>query len=217
MRLPNVLALGGEFYRWEVATATAGRLLSVNPFDEPNVQQAKDATKLLLDGYLETETLPTLPVDGAIDGTTFTLSRPSRDRANDPRRFLESAGDGDYLSIMAFLPPEDEELGAALEALRHHLGVHTRRATMFGYGPRYLHSTGQLHKGGANNGLFIIITAPPRADFPVPDAGYSFGTLETAQAIGDFQSLETTGRRALLVQLSTRSPQAISALAVSLI
>ncbi len=211
--VPDVLALGAEFFRWEVATATAGRLLSVNPFDEPNVQQAKDATKILLDGFASSGSLPILPADLVADGATFTLSTAARALNANPRALLSLVQPGDYVSTMAFLPPEDPALGAAIDNLRHALSVHSAGATMSGYGPRYLHSTGQLHKGGANNGVFIVITAPPAMDFPVPDAGYSFATLEHAQAIGDFQSLEQTGRRAVLVQLGARTPEAVAALA----
>ena len=213
IHIPDVLSLGAEFFRWEVATATAGRLLSVNPFDQPNVQQAKDAAKVLLDGFASSGSLPTLRTDLEADGAILTLSDTARTLVTDPRRFLDLARHGDYVSAMAFLPPEEASLGAALESLRHALSLRSQCPTMLGYGPRYLHSTGQLHKGGANNGLFIIITAPPATDFPVPGAGYSFATLEQAQAIGDFNSLEQTGRRGLLVQLDSRTPAAISALA----
>ena len=212
IQVPDALSLGAEFFRWEMATATAGRLLSLNPFDEPNVQQAKDATKLLLDEYAAKGALPDLAADLVADGATFTLSAAAREHASDPRRFLGLAKAGDYVSTMAFLPPEDAPLQAALEGLRHALSLRSQCPTMMGYGPRYLHSTGQLHKGGANNGVFIIITAPPLVDFPVPDAGYSFATLEHAQAIGDFQSLGATNRRAVLVQLNSRTPAAITAL-----
>jgi hypothetical protein len=216
IRMPNALSLGAEFFRWEVATAAAGRLLSVNPFDEPNVQQAKDATRVLLDHYATHTTLPAPTADLVAAGARLTLSRAASERAPDPRQFLDSVTEGDYVSIMAFLPPEDAALDAALDDLRQAIGRRTGRATMCGFGPRYLHSTGQLHKGGANNGVFVVITAPPRTDFPVPDAGYSFGTLLQAQALGDFQSLEQTGRRAVLAQLDQRSPEAIAALSALL-
>ncbi|MEQ1757437.1 MAG: glucose-6-phosphate isomerase [Vicinamibacterales bacterium] len=216
IHVPDVLSLGAEFFRWEVATATAGRLLSVNPFDEPNVQQAKDATKVLLDAFAANGALPEVRSDAVVNGATLTFSNAAR-QSGDPQRFLDLAGAGDYVSVMAFLPPEDETLGPALDALRHAVGRRTGCATMFGYGPRYLHSTGQLHKGGANNGVFIVVTAPPRIDFAVPGSGYSFGTLERAQAIGDFNSLEHTGRRAVLVQLPSRTPDAIASLTKSLV
>ncbi len=216
IHVPDALSLGAEFFRWEVATATCGRLLSVNPFDEPNVQQAKDATKILLDDFAVSGDLPALPADLVVDGATFTLSGAARKLTPDPRRFLDLVRGADYVSVMAFLPPGDASLASALGMLRHSLGARSRRATMFGYGPRYLHSTGQLHKGGANNGVFIVIAAPPSVDFPVPGAEYSFATLEQAQALGDFQSLEATGRRALFVQLGSRTPEAISAVSLLL-
>lgn len=212
IRMPDVLALGAEFFRWEFATATAGRLLAVNPFDEPNVQQAKDATKALLDDMASSGHLPTPPPDLSVDGLHLTLSARAREFSYDPRHFLRCASPGDYVSVMAFLPQEDEDLADALRTLRHSVAARTTRPTMFGYGPRYLHSTGQLHKGGANNGVFIVLTAPAREDLPVPGAGFSFGTLEQAQAIGDFQSLSTTSRRALFVRLDRRDPSAVATL-----
>jgi glucose-6-phosphate isomerase len=212
IRMPDALALGAEFFRWEVATAVVGRLLGVNPFDEPNVQQAKDATRVLLDAYASSGALPRTRPDASIDGIDLTLSSAARAVTPDPTRILHTTGPGDYLSLMAFTPPEDPALAEALAGLRRAVGARSGRATMFGYGPRYLHSTGQLHKGGANNGVFIVITGPPAVDFPVPDAGYSFATLERAQALGDFTSLEQTGRRALLVDLPSRSPEILARL-----
>jgi hypothetical protein len=215
-RVDGPLALGAEFFRWEIATAAAGRALGVNPFDEPNVQQAKDATKALLDIVTATGSLPAPAVDFSGDGLVATLSAAAWAGLGDPRDFLSLAGPADYVSIMAFLPTHDPGLAHALEAFRTRVGRATGRATMLGFGPRYLHSTGQLHKGGARNGVFLILTAAPAMDMAIPGAGYSFGTLERAQALGDFNSLNATGRRAMFIQLPTRSPEAISALAASL-
>jgi hypothetical protein len=115
-----------------------------------------------------------------------------------------------YLGLLAYLPPEAEPFHLALETFRAELGRGTGRPTMFGYGPRYLHSTGQLHKGGANNGVFIVIAADAEEDLPIPGEPFSFGVLETAQAIGDFQSLDRTSRRALLIRLPRRDTSALS-------
>ncbi len=222
IELPEPSALGAEFVRWEVATAIASALLGINPFDEPNVQQAKDATRILLDSYISTGTLPVRAPDQAAsahdDGVTLTLSAPARTalRGLPPEAFLTLLHTGDYFGLLAYLGP-DPKLAARMHALRLAVRDRARVATMFGYGPRYLHSTGQLHKGGPNTGVFLLITATPREDLPIPGKAFSFGTLEFAQAVGDFASLETTGRRALHVHLSAPEPRFIDRIAESLL
>ena len=210
--MPGVLSLGAQFLLWEVATAAAGRLLDINPFDEPNVQQAKDATRVLLDSYSAHKRLPAIEAHAARDSVRYTVSRRAEEVLSgaDALRFLDVATTGDYVALLPYLPPNDEALGKILIEARRQIGTRTRCATMLGYGPRYLHSTGQLHKGGANNGVFIVITAEPGSDLAIPGQPYSFSVLETAQAIGDFQSLERTGRRALLVQVPSRTPDHLS-------
>jgi glucose-6-phosphate isomerase len=196
-------ALGAEFVRWEIATAVAGALLGVNPFDEPNVKQAKDATGRLLSDYSSTGEIPLPTADRkTTSGMTLTLTSSARTLLNGrgPEAFLSLLREGDYFGLLAFLGP-DAELAAALGTFRKLVRARTKAATMFGYGPRYLHSTGQLHKGGLNSGVFLLITSTPREDLPIPGQPFSFGTLELAQALGDFSSLETTGRRALHVHL----------------
>jgi phosphoglucose isomerase-like protein len=232
--LPEPSALGAEFVRWEVATAIAGALLGINPFDEPNVQQAKDATRVLLDGYISTGKL-SAPVpdrmagsnvgdvvsgvsgDG-IEGVTLTLSSAARAGLDGrpPEAFLTLLHERDYFGLLAYVGP-DPQLAARLHALRVAVRDRTRAATMFGYGPRYLHSTGQLHKGGPNTGVFLLITAAPREDLPIPGKPFSFGTLELAQALGDFTSLDTTGRRAFLVHLPSPEARLVTRIADSLL
>ena len=211
IQLPEPLALGAEFVRWEIATAIAGTLLRINPFDEPNVQQAKDATKVLLDQFKATGALPQRAPDRTLPrGVTLTLSsaasRALKDRG--PEAFLSLLADGDYLGLLAYVGP-DEALANALRSFRLAVRDRSRCATMFGYGPRYLHSTGQLHKGGPTSGVFVLITAAPTADLPIPGAAFSFATLEMAQALGDFASLDATGRRAVHVHLPSADPQLI--------
>ena len=201
--LPEPAALGAEFVRWEIATAVAGALLSINPFDEPNVQQAKDATRKILEGYKASGRLVIVEPDRALPGEIgLTLSGAAREalhgRAADA--LLTLLRQGDYFSLLAYLGP-DHELADDLQAFRRAVRDRTGVATMFGYGPRYLHSTGQLHKGGPNTGVFVLISATPREDVPIPGEPFSFGTLEHAQALGDFTSLDATGRRALHVHL----------------
>ena len=207
--MPDALAIGAEFFRWEVATAAAGLLLGINPFDEPNVQQAKDATKALLDTYAVQRRLPVTEAHAQRDGARLTITQAAQDAlaSTDALSFMRAVKPNDYLAVLAYLPPEDPTFAQAFTRVRASIGRCTKGATMFGYGPRYLHSTGQLHKGGPNNGVFIIVTAEVQEDLPVPGEPFSFFVLEQAQAIGDFQSLERTGRRALLVHLPRRDPQ----------
>jgi hypothetical protein len=200
------LALGAEFVRWELATAAAGFLLGINPFDEPNVQQAKDATRVLLDQYRSRRELPFPDPHLRVAGARLALSAAARDRLDGvpETSFLGLLQDGDYFSLLAYLPPDHVAFETALEAFRTTVTKRTGCAGMIGYGPRYLHSTGQLHKGGANSGVFVLVTADPHIDLPIPGEAFSFGVLELAQALGDFQSLDRTSRRALHVHLPRR-------------
>jgi glucose-6-phosphate isomerase len=201
--LPEPAALGAEFVRWEIATAIAGALLHINPFDEPNVQQAKDATRVLLDRFKSQGRLPvTSPDRTTADGVALTLSAQARSGLGDrgAESILTLLRPGDYFALLAYLGP-DAELAAELRALRVAVRDKTHAATMLGYGPRYLHSTGQLHKGGPNTGVFVLVSAQPRVDLAIPGESFTFGTLELAQALGDFASLDATGRRALHIHL----------------
>lgn len=201
-----VAGLGGEFFRWQFATAAAGFLLGINPFDEPNVQQAKDATGTLLDHFTTHGRLPVPEPDAAIEGARLTLSLAAREHTDDPRAFLTLIQPSDYFALLAFLPPEDDGLARELEHIRHDVAMKTGCAATLGSGPRYLHSTGQLHKGGPNNGVFVVVSADPTSDLPIPGEPYSFGILERAQALGDFESLNRAGRRALHLHLPARDP-----------
>ena len=147
---------------------------------------------------------------GPVAGARATLSAAARTAHADPNRFLARITAGDYVGLLAYLPP-GELLEAEVARFRRAVRERTHAATMFGYGPRYLHSTGQLHKGGANNGVFLIISASPRSDVAIPGEAFSFGTLELAQAIGDFQSLDAAGRRALHVHLPSPDATALKA------
>ncbi|HEX2054224.1 MAG TPA: glucose-6-phosphate isomerase, partial [Actinomycetota bacterium] len=170
--------LGGEFFRWEFAIAVAGYVLGINPFDQPNVQQAKDATKRILES-------------GGYEDPGFDELGP----------VLESLKPGDYVAILAYLD-RTEETEQALQSARLALRDGHRVATTVGFGPRYLHSTGQLHKGGPNSGVFIqVVDTDMGEDLPIPDAPYSFGDLIRAQALGDYRSLKDAGRRVARVTL----------------
>jgi transaldolase/glucose-6-phosphate isomerase len=198
---PEPEALGAEFMRWEIATAVAGAILDINPFDEPNVQQAKDATKKLLDAHQRSGRFPETPEDAKVGQARLTLTSAARSVSQaGAAGILSLLQPGDYVAVLAYLGP-DADLADSLFRFRMAVRDGARVATMAGYGPRYLHSTGQLHKGGANNGVFILVTAAPTVDVPIPDQPFSFGTLEAAQGLGDFASLEATGRRGLHIHL----------------
>jgi glucose-6-phosphate isomerase len=204
MLLPDRLALGAEFFRWEVATAAAGAILRVNPFDEPNVRQAKEATGVLLESFRRNGELPTPGFQASVAGVPAALSGAGilALGARTPDAFLTLLGPGDFFALLAYLDP-DSPLVGPLQRLRLELRRLSRCATTFSFGPRYLHSSGQLHKGGPDNGLFVIVTRTPDGDVAVPGEAYSFGTLELAQAIGDFHSLDREGRRAVHFHLPT--------------
>lgn len=216
--LPEPEAIGAEFVRWELATAVAGAVLGVNPFDEPNVQQAKDATKRLLDSRGGPGPVPLPAGEIAIGTAAAWLTSAAREAlgGKSADRFLDVLGNGDYLAILAYMGP-DPSLAAPLSALRLAVRAATRCATTFGYGPRYLHSTGQLHKGGAMNGVFLIVLGDTVEDVDVPGEAFTFRELEQAQALGDFASLEAAGRRALAVQLRSQTPADVSALCDALL
>ena len=204
--LTDLYDLGEEFFLWEIATAFAGWRIGINPFDQPNVQESKDATKELLDYYRQNGKLPeqsTLTNDG-----TLTIYADEATRAQLPggsvsealRAHLQRAGAGDYIAMLDYFEESDSN-ESAVQKIRTHLRDATRCATTTGYGPRFLHSTGQLHKGGPASGVFLQITAPDAHDIPIPDEPFTFSTLKQAQALGDFRSLSTRGRRAIRVDL----------------
>ena len=198
--------LGEEFFLWELATAFAGWRLGINPFDQPNVQESKDATKELLEAYKQTGALQE-QTGHATDGT-LTVYADDATRAELPggsvaeaiKAHLQRAGAGDYIALLDYLE-ETEENEAVIQKLRAHLRDATRCATTTGYGPRFLHSTGQLHKGGPGSGVFMQLTAADARDVAIPDEPFTFSTLKQAQALGDFRSLSTRGRRAVRVDL----------------
>ncbi|MCL5126629.1 MAG: bifunctional transaldolase/phosoglucose isomerase [Deltaproteobacteria bacterium] len=194
LRMHNAYDIGREMFRWEFATAVAGKILGVNPFDQPNVQESKDITGSTLKSYASEGKLP--EVESLIVETDEFPARM--------RDFLSKARHGDYVAFNAFIQPSQANR-AELEILRTFVRDKLKVATTVGFGPRYLHSTGQIHKGGANTGLFILITSDDFEDFPVPGANYSFGTLKSAQAIGDFEALKKRDRRAIHVHMKDES------------
>ena len=219
IEIPELPALGAEFVRWEVATAVAAALLGVNPFDEPNVQQAKDATRVLLDAYKAEGAVPAARPDRTLaDAVALTMSTAARRQlqGGPPEAVLTLIRPGDYFAVLAFLGP-DADLAEALRRFRIAVRAHTGAATTLGYGPRYLHSTGQLHKGGPDTGVFLLVTAAPADDLPIPGETFSFGTLERAQALGDFASLDAAGRRAVHAHLPSPAPRLLRLLIATLL
>ena len=174
--------LGAEFYRWEYATAIAGRLLNLHPFDQPDVQSAKDMTDRALEQYLAQGVWPAADTDANISA------------------LLAQAQAGDYLAILAYLP-DTPSIGESIDNIRRQVAEKCGIATTAGFGPRYLHSTGQLHKGGPNSGLFLQLTADHATEIPIPGRPYNLNALADAQAAGDLQALRNRGRRAIRIHL----------------
>ena len=195
--------LGACFLMWEFATAVAGWRLRINPFDQPNVQEAKDATKELLSGFVRRGQLDSrntiasdelLTIYGADDA-------PKAESVEEVlRNHLASIKPGDYIAFLNYIE-ETPETDRELQELRLQLRDATRCATTVGYGPRFLHSTGQLHKGGPDTGVFFQIIANDAVDFPIPGESYTFSILKQAQALGDFRALVKRGRRVIGIDL----------------
>ena len=195
--------LGAEFFRWEFATAVAGGALGINPFDEPNVAEAKTKTKELLAAFAKARTLPeTKPMGEDDEVAIHTRGFSGTAPAEVVRAAIESIKPGDYVAFLSYLPAESDVARAIGEA-RQALRIKTRAATTFGVGPRYLHSTGQYHKGGPNALLAFVITADDETQTEIPEAGSSFAVLKRAQALGDYQTLEAHGRRVLRVHIKS--------------
>jgi RpiB/LacA/LacB family sugar-phosphate isomerase len=210
LTLKDPMDLGAEFFRWELATATAGAVLGVNPFDEPDVARGKEQTSTLLTEWRRSRRLPEWPSDVEEDG--LVLMTKSNKKPTSVSKglaaHLAQAVPGDYLAIQAYLTPT-ADAWRILQEIRVALRDRLRIATTVGWGPRYLHSTGQLHKGGPTSGLFIQITGDDREDLVIPGAGYGFTTLKAAQALGDLQSLRDGARRVIRLHLTGKQSQAL--------
>jgi len=201
----DIYDLSAEFFVWEFATACAGWRIGINPFDQPNVQESKDATKELLNTFVSHGQLPEQDQLIAEDSIVVFAdmkddSLPTSSLLDLLRAFLSKVKTGDYLALLSYVE-ETSAIEAELLKIRSTLRDATRCATTSGYGPRFLHSTGQLHKGGPPTGVFFQITANDAQDFAVPGEAYTFSILKQAQALGDFHSLSKRGRRAIRVDL----------------
>jgi transaldolase/glucose-6-phosphate isomerase len=210
IRMQEPLDLGQEFYRWEVATAVASAVFGINPFDQPNVQAAKTATDRLMKEVTENGHLPEEEKALSADGLSY-YGVPAAGNASELLTQFFQTNPGDYVSIQAYLT-ESPALNEAMDQLRALLQKRLHVATTFGYGPRFLHSTGQYHKGGPNTGLFLQLTAENPNDLPLPGRSYTFGTLKNAQAQGDLQALRDYDRRTLRVDLGANPEQGVQKL-----
>lgn len=208
--LAETMDLGQEFFRWEIATAVAGSILGINPFNQPDVEASKIATRKLTAAYEETGKLPDESPVLQDSGLSLFTDPKNAEAIGSATRSRSVGGylaahlgriqPGDYFAINAYVEM-NEENQQELQAIRHAVRDAKRVATTLGYGPRFLHSTGQLHKGGPNTGVFLQITSGDTEDLPVPGQKYTFGILQRFQARGDFEVLAERGRRALRVHL----------------
>jgi len=201
--VPEPYALGAEMYRWEYATAVAGQILGINPFDQPNVEAAKQSARQAIKAYEDTHALPDLSVLVRQDNLAVSgPAGPLTSMAAYLHSVLAPVGQGRYVAVMAYIDrsPANE---AALGQIRDTLGAALGVPVTLGFGPRFLHSTGQFHKGGPNTGLFVQIVQREQHDLALPGRGYTFGILKAAQALGDWRALEQNGRVAVRVDIGT--------------
>ena len=210
--LADVYDLGQEYFRWEVATAVAGAIIGINPFNQPDVEASKVVTKELTSAYEQTGSLPPEDPIFAADGIKLFTDEENARSLNQAvgedrslaaylKAHLGRVTDGDYVAFLAYIEMNQEHEGV-LQAMRHSVRDSKRVATCLGFGPRFLHSTGQAYKGGPNSGVFLQLTADDSVELPVPGQQYTFGVVKAAQARGDFQVLADRRRRALRVHLS---------------
>ncbi|PWT96402.1 MAG: transaldolase [Blastocatellia bacterium] len=205
-QMNDLYDLGAEFFVWEFATACAGWRLGIDSFDQPNVQESKDVTKELLQSFIQDGHLPEqrlLVSEGVL--AAYAERDHGENLKTDSllsllRSLLSTIGDHNYVALLNYFE-ETPEIQGALRDVRLAIRDAKKVATTTGFGPRFLHSTGQLHKGGPNTGVFFQLTAADKVDFPVPGDPYSFSILKQAQALGDFRALSVHGRRAVRIDL----------------
>ena len=209
----DIYDIGQEFFRWEIATAVAGSILKINAFNQPDVEASKIATRQITEAYEQSGKLPDespileeggikLFTDERNAANLKTLAGKDQTLAGLLRAHLNQLGAGDYFALLAFIEMNSKH-EEQLQAIRHAIRDSKRVATCLGFGPRFLHSTGQAYKGGPNSGVFLQITCDDAVDLPVPGQKYTFGIVKAAQARGDFQVLADRKRRALRVHLGT--------------
>ena len=203
----NIYNLGQEFFRWEIATAVAGSLIGINAFNQPDVEASKVETRKLTSEYESTGTLPAespfFEAEGIklyADPRNASALKGGTTLSGVLRAYLARIKTGDYFGVLGYITM-NEENEATLQTIRHAVRDTKKVATVLGFGPRFLHSTGQAYKGGPNSGVFLQITCDDKVDFPVPGQKYTFGVVKAAQARGDFAVLAERGRRALRVHI----------------
>ena len=208
IEVKDIYDLGKQFFCWEVATAVAGAIIGINPFNQPDVEASKIETKKLTSEYEEKGSLPAeTPIFTGEGVQLFTdennaakLAGSEQTLAGYLQTFVNQIGAGDYVALLGYIEMNDAH-EAALQSIRHAIRDNKKVATCLGFGPRFLHSTGQAYKGGPNSGVILQITCDDANDLPVPNQKYTFGVVKAAQARGDFQVLSDRGRRALRVHL----------------
>jgi hypothetical protein len=210
IQMGDRLDLAQEFFRWEVATAAAGSILRINPFDQPNVQESKDNTNRLLARVRQDGKLPEVTATLEEGPLSFYATGKARHAKDLLKTFLAQARPGEFFALQAYLP-EEPKITQTLQAIRKQLRDRLGLATTLGYGPRFLHSTGQFHKGGPNTGLFLQLTADDAEDAPLPGTSYTFGLFKRAQALGDLEALKKHGRRVVRVHLGADVIQGLEA------
>lgn len=223
IQVPDVMDLGAGFFRWEFATAVAGAVLGIHTFDQPDVEASKIATKALTSAYEASGSLPAekpffaeggleLFTDARNAATLTKAAGSNATLASVLRALVEQTKAGDYFGVLAYVDMNAKNV-ETLNKLRTEVRDTRRVATVLGFGPRFLHSTGQAYKGGPNTGVFLQITANDAADLPVPGSKYTFGVVKSAQARGDFQVLSERGRRCLRVHVTGDVGQGLAHLA----
>jgi transaldolase/glucose-6-phosphate isomerase len=217
------MQLGQEFFRWEMATAVAGSVIEINPFDQPDVEASKVKTRELTTAYDKTGSLPPEQPFATVDGVQLfadprneaELKSKATSLAAALKAHLDRAHAGDYVAMLAYIDRTPAHI-EAMQAMRHKVRDTKKVATCLGFGPRFLHSTGQAYKGGPNSGVFLQITCSDPADLAVPGAKYTFSVVKAAQARGDFDVLAERGRRALRVHLAGGVETGLKTLAAAL-
>jgi len=217
LRIRDVYELGGQFFLWELATAVAGYIIGVNPFDQPNVESAKVLARKMIADYKEQGRLPR--PNAALNTEDVTVYGDVAGSSPDVvlTNFLADARPGAYIAIEAYVQPT-EPMDKSLRELRTWLVGRYKLATTIGYGPRFLHSTGQLHKGDGGRGFFLQITSKDKEDLPIPDelgsskSSVSFGVLKEAEALGDMQALLAAGRRVISLHIRGNAPDVLDRL-----
>jgi transaldolase/glucose-6-phosphate isomerase len=223
--MSDIYDLGAEFFRWEIATAVAGAIIGINAFNQPDVEASKIATKNLTSEYEKNGSLP--PEKPIVEDSGIKLFTDEKNAAELAKAVgadksvaaylkahLQRIGAGDYFALLGYIQM-NEGHEKQLQAIRHAVRDKKHVATCLGFGPRFLHSTGQAYKGGPNSGVFLQVTCEDAVELPVPEQKYTFGVVKAAQARGDFQVLAERGRRALRVHLGKDVDAGVATLAAA--